>query len=622
MVPSLPLDVLVHILYQIPPSRDLDSISVRTLVQCSLTNTLFREAAAIPALWQQHYQVRYIHANEASEGQRKAETNGNWKLMYAARRMVDMEVLKHLDSIVMKRVGRYDHASALTKFLFDAWDVLEIEIGTVDPSEHLEIHEVGVAHSLSATRVYWASELLTSIGRTHAVGLWSSLRSDNNSVSFVQAFSSISCFFGKHPDEIHLLLSSLNYRCKDHLSRLNIPFSQADPKYDLKELCMHICDFMTTEGYRTVDPPNFHDLHNLLPHFYLTSHKRSIPLSLVHIFVSIAQSLGIAAFPFRLPLHVLVHITVPDPEVDDFFVDVFGVPTIINLRDDIPAILERQGIHGNSLMHYLSPSNTTTMLLRNGRFILSSLNLQRTSPSLELSSTLLAFTLFLVLTGTSQSVPHLMSQTDPLDCATFITEVLIPSLSNVREVQNDLRQASQQSLEEEALTAQEVRLRTPNTTVRYFVGMLFEHRSLRYTALITGWDPVMSKSWIRETEISDLPRGRDQPCYHVLCMDNSSRYVAEDNIKPLLSASDELLLQMCQGIRILPKLFTGVLMKTTTRSSNVRDAPVQYRRARFVLSPELATAYPEDDTMGDAWLGGGESVYTWLAGKELVLAAK
>ncbi|KAJ3925586.1 MAG: hypothetical protein NXY57DRAFT_1051669 [Lentinula lateritia] len=518
MVPSLPLDVLVHILYQIPPSRDLDSISVRTIVQCSLTNTLFREAAAIPALWQQHYQVRYLHANEASEGQRKAETNGNWKLMYAARKMIDPEVLKHLNSIVMKRVRRYDHANALTKFLFDAWDVLEIEIGMVDLGKYWK-YVVGETHSLSVTRVYWASELLTSIGRTHAVGLWSSLRSDNNSVSFVQAFSSISCFFDKHPDEIH-----------PHLSRLNIPLSQADPKYDLKELCMHICDFMTTEGYRTVDPPNFHDLHNPFPHFYLTSHKRSIPLSLVHIFVLIAQSFGIAAFPFRIPYHVLVHITVPDPEVDDFFVDVFGVDSC----------------------------DTTTMLLGNGRFILSSLNLQ-------------PFTLFLVLTGTSQSVPHLMSQADPLDCATFITEVLIPSLSNIREVQNELRQASQQSLEEEASTAQEIKLRTPtNTTVRYLVGMLFEHRSLHY--------------------------------------------VAEDNIKPLLSASDELLSQKCQGVRILPKLFTGVLTKTTTRSSNVRDAPVQYRRARFVLSLELATAY---NTMGDAWLGGGESVYTWLPAKEL-----
>lgn len=80
-----------------------------------------------------------------------------------------------------------------------------------------------------------------------------------------------------------------------------------------------------------------------------------------------------------------------------------------------------------------------------------------------------------------------MSQADPLDCATFITEVLIPSLSNIREVQNELRQASQQSLEEEASTAQEIKLRTPtNTTVRYLVGMLFEHRSLHCMALITS----------------------------------------------------------------------------------------------------------------------------------------
>ncbi|KAJ4485188.1 hypothetical protein C8R41DRAFT_921491 [Lentinula lateritia] len=512
----------------IPPSRDLDSIFVKTIVQCFLTNTLFREAAAIPALWQQHYQVRYLHANEASEGQRKAETNGNWKLMHAARKMIDPEVLKHLNSIVMKRVGRYDHANALTKFLFDAWDVLEIEIGMVDLGKYLEIRGWGDKFAVGYSRGFGAA-----FDQTTPYLLYKPSPPYLASLVNIRMRYTVS------------LLSSLNYRCKAHLSRLNIPLSQVGPRHDLKELCMHICDFMTTERYRTVDPPNFYDLHNLFPHFYLTSHKRSIPLSLVHIFVLIAQSFGIAAFPFRIPLHVLVHITVPDPEVDDFFVDVFGVPTIINLRDDIPAIRERQGIHGNSLMHYLSPSDTTTMLLGNDRFILSSFNLQ-------------PFTLFLVLTGTSQSVPHLMSQADPLDCATFITEVLIPSLSNIREVQNELRQASQQSLEEEASTTQEIKLRTPtNTTLGY---------------------------------------------------------VAEDNIKPLLSASDELLSQKCQGVRILPKLFTGVLTKTTTRSSNVRDAPVQYRRARFVLSLELATAY---NTMGDAWLGGGESVYTWLPAKEL-----
>ncbi|KAJ4485027.1 Hemimethylated DNA-binding protein YccV like-domain-containing protein [Lentinula edodes] len=610
MVPSLPLDVLVHILYQIPPSRDLDSISVRTIVQCSLTNTLFREAAAIPALWQQHYQVRYFHANEASEGQRKAETNGNWKLMYAARRMIDMKVLKHLDSIVMKRVGRYDHANALTKFLFDAWDVLEIETGMVDSSRHLKIREFGERHSLSATRVYWASAVLASIGQTYAVGLWSSLRLGNNSVPFVQAFSSISCFFGKHPDEISSMLISLNSRCKSYLSRLNIPLSHTDPNYDSKKLCILICDFMSNEGYGPVVPHNFHDVLNLFPHFYLTSHKRTIPLSLVHIFVSIAQSLDVTASPVDFPVRVLVHISVPDPEVDDFYVDVFGSQTILTLRDDIPAILARQGIQADSMMHYISPSGAASMLLRNGRNILSSLNIPATPLSLIRPSALLALTIFLVLTHGGRLVIQLMSQAEPLDCATFITEALIPSLDGAGKVQDDLHQASQKGLEEEAISAQEIKLRSPEETVHHFVGMLFEHKRYNYTALITGWDPVCkaSESWIKEMKVLDLPRGRDQPFYHVVCMDSSSRYVAEDNIKPLLSASNELLMQMCQNIAILPKLFTGVLTKPKTRSTELRNVPLEEQRARFVLSPELTEAYPEDEPLGDAWLAGGESV--------------
>ncbi|KAJ3808286.1 hypothetical protein F5876DRAFT_78869 [Lentinula aff. lateritia] len=237
----------------------------------------------------------------------------------------------------------------------------------------------------------------------------------------------------------------------------------------------------TTEGYGTADPPNFHDL---FPHFYLTSHKRSILLSLVHIFVSIAQSFGIAAFPFRLPYHVLVHITVPDTEVDNFYVDVFEVL-----------------ICGTTFLrswNVKEPMSLSPTYLPLARAIFNTFSI----------------TLFLVLTGTGQRVPHLMSQADPLDCATFITEVLIPSLSNVREVQNDLRhQASQQSLEEEAITAQEIKLRTPNTTVHYFVGILFKHGSLHYTALITGWDPVMSKSWNREIS--------QDAVYHTLLRDKN-----------------------------------------------------------------------------------------------------
>ncbi|KAJ3725569.1 Hemimethylated DNA-binding protein YccV like-domain-containing protein [Lentinula guzmanii] len=606
MVPSLPLDVLVHILYQLPPSRDRDGeIAVKTIVQCSFASVLFRQAAAIPSIWQQHYQVRYLHANEPHEDQRKARTGGHWKLMYAERRTIDKEVLKHLDSIVMKRVGRYEHANALTKYLFDAWDVLEIEKGMVSPGEYMKICTLGESHTLLSTKAYWASALLTSIGQTYVVGLWSSLRLGGQSVSFVPAFSSISCFFGKHPDEISSMLTTLNSRCKEYLLRLNFPLSESDPNYDLKKLCLLICDFMATEGYGPV-ADTFHDVLNLFPHSYLTSHKRTIPLSLVHIFVSIAQSLGVASSPVDFPVRVLVHISVPNPEVDDFYVDVFGSETILSLRD-IPALLARQGIQADNMMHYISPCGAASMLLRGSRNILSSLNIPDTPLSLLRPSALLALTISVLLTGVGggRIVYQLISQADPLDCATFISEALIPILDGTGRVQDDLRLGCQKTLDEEVIIAQEIRLRSSeNKIVQHFVGMLFEHRRYNYTALITGWDVSnASESWIREMKVSDLPRGREQPFYHVVCMDSSSCYVAEDNIEPLLTPQDPLLKQMCQNIDILPKLFTGVLTKTTLKNPDVQNT-VPERRARFVLSPELSETYPDDEIMGDAWLTG------------------
>ncbi|KAJ3979313.1 Hemimethylated DNA-binding protein YccV like-domain-containing protein [Lentinula detonsa] len=365
---------------------------------------------------------------------------------------------------------------------------------------------------------------------------------------------------------------------------------------------------MATEGYGPVTAHSFHDVLNLFPHSYLTSHKRTIPLSLVHIFVSIAQSLGVASSPVAFPVRVLVHISVPNPEVDDFYVDVFGSESILSMRE-IPTLLARQGIQADNMMHYISPCGAASMLLRGSRNILSSLNIPDTPLSLIRPSALLALTIFVLLTGGAggRVVYQLISQADPLDCATFISEALIPILDGTGRVQDDLRLGCQKTLDEEVIIAQEIRLRSSdNKVVQHFVGMLFEHRRYNYRALITGWDSVCqaSESWIREMKVLDLPRGRDQPFYHVVCMDSSSRYVAEDNIEPLLTPPDQLLKQMCQNIDILPKLFIGVLTKTTLKDHDVQNTVESERRARFVLSPELSETYPEDEVMGDAWLTG------------------
>ncbi|KAE9398440.1 hypothetical protein BT96DRAFT_965914 [Gymnopus androsaceus JB14] len=614
MIPRLPLDILIHILYQLPPSRDTDGdISVKTIVLCSATDSLFREAAILPNLWQHHYQVRYLHANKTAEVQRQAESSGNWRSMYFARGVIDNQ-----------------HARTLTRFLFDAWDVLEIETGMVDCSEHLKVLEYGEIPSLTATRAYWASALLGSISQMYAVDIWTGLRL-GSSLSFVEAFSSTSCFFGKHPDEMSSILTDLNSRCRSHLVHLNVPLTPDDPEYDIKKLCVLICDFMTSEGYGPATSANFHNLSNLFPHSYLTSHKRTIPLSLVHVFVSIARSLGIAASAVDFPIRVICHISVPDdPEFDDFYVDVFeSPPQILSLREDIPALLARQGIVPSSMLHHISPCGAAPMLLRSARNILASLNsLHVPLPHhLVRPSTILAFCIYLILPerGVSERiVPQLLSQAEPLDACTFISEALVPCLRvlGADKMQEYLAKGCQSTLEAEATLAKGVRLRSlEDRTVQHFVGQVFEHKKYMYIGLIIGWDvskpnfnhfhvfqsffqPVCeaSEDWIKEMKVSELPRGKDQPFYSVVCLNYPpQRYVAEDNIKPLLAPPSEILVQMCRDIDILPKFFTGVLRKTKLSGSSL--GPIR-ARARFVLSPELSEAYPEDEAIGDAWLVG------------------
>ncbi|KAF5388571.1 hypothetical protein D9757_004660 [Collybiopsis confluens] len=621
MIPPLPLDILIHILYQLSASRDEEGdLAARAIAQCSAVDSLFRAASLTPTLWQRHYRARFLYANEASERQREAETHGDWKEMYYARRMIDQKVSLHLGEIVQHRTGRYEHVKSLTNFRFDTWDMLEFQTGMMEPSDYLKIYDYGsdVSPSLLATRAHWASALQAAIGRMHATELWGCLRLGSQSVPFVQAFSATSCFFGKHPDVMKSMLAALTPRCTDYVVRSGVPLAPDDPKYDLKKLCTLICDFMTSEGFGPATAGGFHDVHNLLPHLYLAVNKHTIPLSLVHIFVAIARSMGIAASPVDFPVRVLVHISVPNPDLDDFYVDVFGasVQPILTLREDIPAILTRRGIPVNRIMYYISPATSAPMLLRNGRNILTSLDNASSSMGLLRSSTLLGLSLFLALSGSERFVDQFMAYAEPLDCATFISEALIPSLEGCKAAES-LSEHCQKALETEARMAKVVKV---STTRQYFVGMVFEHKKYGYTAVITGWDPVCAASdtWISQMKVDDLHRGRTQPFYTVVCMDNSSRYVAEDNIRPLINPSTALLMKICKSIRVLPHFFTGVIRnwkedvvsstsatKTDGLTATTHYLPAdeeEWCRARFTLNPELCEMYPEDEALGDAWL--------------------
>lgn len=60
------------------------------------------------------------------------------------------------------------------------------------------------------------------------------------------------------------------------------------------------------------------------------------------------------------------------------------------------------------------------------------------------------------------------------------------------------------------------------------MGGLMRHM---YKCVVASWDPkcLASDEWMNRMEIHKLARGREQPFYHVLTEDGSSRYVAEGN---------------------------------------------------------------------------------------------
>lgn len=191
----------------------------------------------------------------------------------------------------------------------------------------------------------------------------------------------------------------------------------------------------------------------------------------------------------------MAHVSDPAPDVDDFYVDVYGSPSqaILSLREDIPALLARQGIGPASIEAFIIPCGAGPMILRSARNILASLTTG--SPPLHRPSALLAFTIYSLLPLSNDAyarvAKQVLSQSEPLDCATFLSQALIPCMGLVGAagMQKYLSDGCQETLEVEATAAKAIKLRSlEDRSVQFFVGMLFEHKKYLYPGLILGWD--------------------------------------------------------------------------------------------------------------------------------------
>ncbi|KAJ6503359.1 Hemimethylated DNA-binding protein YccV like-domain-containing protein [Mycena vitilis] len=586
----LPLDLYVAILEHVPPHRT-ESDGVRTLVNCLAANSQLREAALVGALWEPHYRVRYLHHEQDSESRRKAR-HDSWRSMYVERRRQDKVALGLLNEMVFRRQGRHRHAATLASMSFDIWDALEIQCSL--PVPHLFGGSIAPAAPHALTRRFWAEAVLNTISRRFAILQWGRLANteadSDNSVSFVDGFSSLSCFFGKPPQEIHSHFVALGTACRDYLTKERYSLEPNMPEYDLPQICAKICQFMHEQGFGAVEPARFYDIENHFPHLYLTTNKRSIPISLVHVFVSLARQLGISASPVEFPARVLAHVACP-PGADDFLVDVYGAGTqpILSIRTDIPTMLLRLGIPPTDLSQYVSPCGASPMLLRAARNILASFR-NDASRSTAQSAIYAAVCIHLLLANETHLAAHMLSHVDldPLYCATFLSDMQ-PLLLR-RGSQDHLGRSCRIALELEEQQAILVHPRTAQALIAHYVGMVFEHRSYHYVGCIIGWDPICSASgeWQSNMKVRSLPRGANQPFYHVLSLDGSQRYVAEDNVQPLELLAD-LALQFFKEVPDIPRYFSDAVTHPTSC------------RGRWCLSPELHWAYPDDEQLAQMY---------------------
>ncbi|KAF9056111.1 hypothetical protein BJ165DRAFT_477418 [Panaeolus papilionaceus] len=438
MLPSMPLDVLITILNSLPATRSSYDIGPRTLSACLQVNSLLREAASVPYVWKLHYLIRYEHCNKLKELARRRMCQDNWHLMYQERRRVDVSALKKLDRLILIKQDRQKMMASIVESCMDVWDALELETQhpipwALDPIQSSLFSSEIPEHAL--TRRYWAKCLLDTISRGWAIEKWNALSSESNDYtnasSFEECMTTLSCFFGASPQRITAELERLANECRLHMLSHKVIVDSQHPDYCLVEVCKEICTFMFQSGFgRYVDDHFSFDILNNFPHAYLSTNKRTLPISLVHIFVAICSRLSIRASPINFPGTVLAHVEPADPTKDAIYINPSAADHDVVVTLSSP-VITRFNTTPQTITRFLTPCNGLPMLVRASRNILGmAVSRADGSPYIDHSAILVPLCTHMIFTSDRRTVSSLLDifKLDPMDII-FLQQHVLPLLT-------------------------------------------------------------------------------------------------------------------------------------------------------------------------------------------------
>lgn len=277
----------------------------------------------------------------------------------------------------------------------------------------------------------------------------------------------------------------------------------SDRQYDRVSIALEICAWMRLQGFGPAvgkgcvfsdgvyltqfssEAESYHDLRNHYIHKVLTSHRMTLPLSLVTIFVAVCRRLGIPASGVSFPKHVHAFVPLPsEPNARSQWGQHYdalngGVHLDIYNSATEPFI-GVIGVLRRGLQDELKPAPTHDLVFRAGRNILTSAQLQQGEVAAwELDLSVYAvFCVFLLERETGgdpardfvQHILAIVTQRYPLDVGPILEDVLLPVLSG--QAREMMRKRCLSIVEDERDYAAEVE-RNP---VKYFSGLVFVHR--------------------------------------------------------------------------------------------------------------------------------------------------
>ncbi|GAA5912249.1 uncharacterized protein JCM6883_003293 [Sporobolomyces salmoneus] len=607
---SLPPELVLACLSHLDP---YDSTTIPTLLSVSLASQTFNELSHSSILWRPLLKVHYSRRGKPPSPSSLPPPSLRTPYdLFRIRSLSDSQA-KYLVRELQFPVNRLSVMTELRSTLgSNVVSVLEESSDWMSaerqPEEYLSLR-------------YWSEEARRTILRDEAIATWNEIverdekGEEEREDDFERGVNAFGAFRGFDPERLEEDYYDLVLH--PNLVR-NTSSTPQEPQERLQWIANQVCDYMLSIDLKPATGGMFHDLSN---HYVELAFENAndplqnhgtFPMTLVSIFCSFVRRLpncrDLEVKPIGFPGTVLAGLRLKGSQDEWVYVNPFSIPRgRLPTKAALWSMLRSMGTEEHE--EFFQPSSARKMCARVSRNIFTSLQ-SRQLPSQQIGvSALFSVAHWMYIDNFAPPRPDLVQQGTAVDWIAslvqaeyshdvgFIEDRILPRLRSLERLSASYHSPRLERIEKlvnaiKEEDSKEVEKKWINEKIRWKVGHVFRHRLFGYHAVVRGWDYTCqaSETWIMQMQVDRLPFGREQPFYHVLVADGSSRYVANENItdEPV---SDPVIERLSEDPSI------GRYFRKTEGVNSTglegEGEEIGEGRVRFVKSYETEAEYPD-----------------------------